>query len=347
MTRVRQSIGIYFGAVLTVLGQGFPAREYVYFGSRLIAVEARGNAGPNDLNYVAPAPNLRRMTMRFQISDPDGGADISQLNVMIGQWYSNMRTCYFHWVKAASTVYLNNGLYGGSEEWQPMSISAGSTNNVESENCKIYRSGTGVSTNGSTLELAVDIEMRAPLGGALNILVWGRDNAQVEIGWEHMGTYTPTNLGGATAVTMLNGPPGSSTMQFQFHVPDPDGARNMSQLNIIVNNALSTSGGCYFVLVTFENQVWLNNGKAGALEDWSYLSLDSGSPPSITSDYCTVYYSGTSHAPVSGDPTKLGVTITVEFKPTMAGPGRGVWAWTRDMHLVSLGWIPLATWTIP
>ncbi|MFN0101992.1 MAG: hypothetical protein ACKV2U_07875 [Bryobacteraceae bacterium] len=347
MTRIRRFFTIYLAALTTVWGQSSPIREYVYFGTRLVAVEARGNLGPNDLNYVAPAPSLRRMTMKFQISDPDGGANVSQLNVIVGREFGNLRSCYFHWTKWNNTFYLNNGLYGGSEAWLPLFLGTGGTGDVESENCKIYRSGTATAVSGAAFELTVDIEMRAALGGTLNIWTWGRDNDMVEIGWEHVGTYTPTNVGGPTAITLLNGPPGSSTVQFQYHVTDPDGGRNMFQLNTMVNTSFGNVGGCYFVVQTLHNQVWLNNGKAPPLENWDYFSLDSGTPTSISSDFCTITVAGTGHAPLGSDPNKLAITINVQFKPAMAGSGKQVWNWTRDMADVGFGWVNLATWTIP
>ncbi len=328
------------------LGQASPAREYTYFGSRLVAVDVRGNVGPNDLSYVAPpSQGLRRMTMKFSISDPDGGANTAQLNVIIGQWFNNTRTCYFHWVKWNNTFYLNNGLYGAAEQWLPMSMASGAGADVQSDNCKVYRNTTSVSVTGTKRELTVDLDLRAPLGGDLNVWSWGRDDNGLDIGWEHQGIYVPQNFGSATAIEMQNGAPDANrNVTFQFHVPDPDGARNMYQLNVLVNSAFDAQASCYFVVQTLNNGVWLYDG----VSSWnSVLSFDTQSPASIESNYCKITLAGSGHAPLVSDPNKLVVTANVQFKAAMSGANKHVWVWTRDMAMVGYGWLDKATWTIP
>jgi hypothetical protein len=83
------------------------------------------------------------------------------------------------------------------------------------------------------------------------------------------------------------------------------------------------------------------------LEAWAILSLDAGTPASITSDYCTLTLAGSSHAPVPGEASKLAVNVNVQFKPTMAGPGKLIYAAAADMQDVWIGFLHLATWTIP
>jgi hypothetical protein len=351
MGRLTRAITLLLAVNAAVRGQGSPVREYIYFGNRQVAVEARANEGPNDLNYIAPAPNQRMaVTMAFEISDPDGGINTQQLNVIFGWNFTNMRTCYFHWVKQTDTLYLNNGKYGAAEEWKPLPLDVNSTvTSVESDNCRVHKSGTGVTVTGNTRKLTVSLDVLAPMGGALGIWVWGRDDALLDIGWEYMGTYTPSNAGAPSAITMLNpGQPAGSTVQMQFQVTDPDGGGNVRQVNVLVNSSITGVGGCHFVLERLTNTIWLLNGKAPPLEDWvGYLSLDPGSPALIASDFCALTLAGSGHSAVAGDSSKLAVTLNVQFKPPMAGAGKNVYALAIDMADTYIWFQNLATWTIP
>jgi hypothetical protein len=339
-----------------LLGQ--KAKQYVYFGGRLVAVENLNisaiNRAPSDLSLGPAQQNMRRTTLELRATDLDGGANIMQMNVVIGPWYNAIRTCYFYYTRPSHTISLNNNTGDG---FLDLNLNAAGPAHVENDWCRIHRQNTAVTTSGDNFALQLDIEFKPFLGGPslgapnepLYIWSWARDYGMAAVGWVQAGNYTPGNSGGPNGLSAeLTDNPDKRRIIAKFRSSDPDGGRNVFQINSLLSTIGYTvgTGSCLLVYNAVNNYLYLYSAPTQSPPDtWLEMPLDAWSNvQQMETDSCIVRRSGTGL--YDTDATTIELRVNLEFKQAMTGTMQ-VWNWSRDMANVGFGWQLTASSQLP
>lgn len=166
-----------------------PAREHIYIGGRLVAIETLPD-GPNvppTVDWVNPASGSgSNQVFTFRYSDADGYDDILFAHVIIRQTLSGTNSCYSYYHQGQGAFYLRNDANTG---WHGP-LTPGTSQTVENSQCRINGLGTTVSGQGSELTTQLDLTFMGSYSGTKTI--WGnvRDYAGPAVGWKTLGTWT-------------------------------------------------------------------------------------------------------------------------------------------------------------
>ncbi len=135
------------------------------------------------------------------------------------------------------------------------------------------------------------------------------------------------------------------TQSFTFTFQDPNGASNLTVLNVLINNAIDGRNSCYLAYVpsgTSTGTLLVVNDAGDAGGPFAG-SLQVPSVGNAGNSQCTVVGTGTS-ASMSGD--TLTLTLVMSFSASYSG-NRVVYAAARNLGGHNSGWRAKGVWTVP
>jgi hypothetical protein len=164
--------------------QGFnpsnPAREYIYFRGKLIAMESLTSQAPAPVDYSPPGGTFSGPggVFKVRISDPNGAANLYQTNIMLGTNLDPATTCFAYYHYLWSNIYLYEP---GTGTWSaPMSLAPGSSGptQLDSTRCTLYKANSGssfVPNQPTVAELSLNITIKNTVANPINIWTWTSD----------------------------------------------------------------------------------------------------------------------------------------------------------------------------
>ncbi len=302
-----------------------------------LTINGGASSGPPTVVSVTPnSGSGSAQTFAFAFSDSNGAADISSLQIDINAALAVSGACYFYYSRSANAIYLAND----AGAWQG-ALTIGVAGTTQNSQCSLDVGASSVITSGANLTLNLALSFKAGFAGAKNIFVLVQ-NATQNSGWVQRGTWTAT-VGSSTTSTSPPVPvsvtpsSGSGSAQtFAFAFSDPNGAADISSLQIDINAALAVSGACYFYYSRSANAIYLANdagawqgaltiGVAGTTQN-SQCSLDVGASSVITSG------------------ANLTLNLALSFKAGFAG-AKNIFMLVQNATQNS-GWVQRGTWTV-
>jgi hypothetical protein len=288
-------------------------------------------------------------TFSVTVTDNNGFADLSVVDVIVNSVLDGTRACYFAVVPASSTsgyVYLvDDAGDGGYVAGSPMPVPSGSS--LQNSQCTIVGTDSSVAGNGNTLSVRVAVMFAPGFAGNNVVYVAARDNTQ-NTGWQAMGTW---NVPGAAPTGPAVGgmTPGrsvapSSGQTYSFAFTDTNGYTDLAVLDIIANSVLNGGSACYIAFVPVsatDGYVYLvDDAGDGGYAPGSPILLSSGG--AVQNSQCSINTTGSS-ALGSGNGLTLNLAIT--FLPGFAG-NRAFYLAARN-NTSSSGWQPVGSVNVP
>jgi len=283
-------------------------------------------------------------TFTFTLSDPNGYADITQVNIFINAPLAAANGCwvtYARWSNSFSLANDNAAGYAGD-------VVPGSSTLVQNSQCILSGAGTSATGSGNILTLSLALSFKpafAALGSGptKSIVVYAVDSAGFGSGWAQLGTWTvPT---GNLAPSLLSVSPSSgsgASQTFTFTLSDPNGYADITQVDIFINAPLAAANGCWVTYARWSNSFSLaNDNAAGYAGD-----VVPGSSTLVQNSQCILSGAGTS---ATGSGNILTLSLALSFKPAFAamgsGPTKTVAVYAVDAHGLGSGWLQ-STWTV-
>jgi len=167
-----------------LMSQGFtassPAREYIYFGGKLVAMESVTSQAPAAVIYSPPNGTFSGPGGVFKVivSDPNGAANLYQTNVMLGTSLDAATSCFLFYQHQWNQVFLYDPSTANWSAAMSLTPGVGSTTQLDSSLCTLFKTSSGgayVSNQPTQFELSLNITLKPALANPVNIWTWVGD----------------------------------------------------------------------------------------------------------------------------------------------------------------------------
>jgi hypothetical protein len=297
------------------------------FGSHRPAVVSVNPASGASLDQV----------FTFTYSDSYGYAYLDVMNVLINTNFGTASACYLAYNRSLNVIYLldnaGTGLLTG--------VTPGSSLSASNSQCTIYGSGSSATGSGTNLTLKLHLGFTQAFMGVKSVFAAATDTVAASSGWQTMGTWTVTPSSNSAPVAVSASPTAGQTSAstFTFTFSDADSYRDLSVMNILINNFLDGRHACYVAYSQPLNTLYLVNDTGDGL----LTALPLNGSGSVGNSQCTINGTGSS---VTTSGNTLTLKLSVTFTSSFAG-NKIFYLAARDLLDNNSGWQALGTWTVP
>ena len=275
-------------------------------------------------------------TQTFQAvySDPDGAGDLNVVQLLVNSGLNGANGCYLLYNPSLALLTLANDAGNGSAGIAAL----GSPGQLANSRCAVDLAASTASAVGTDLTLRLALSFTPAFAGAKNVYLWAGDKRGGVAGWQAMGTWTAT--GNRPPFFSLLSPQSGrgSTQTFRVVYSDPDGAGDLSVVQLLVNNGLSGAYGCYLLYDASSARLTLANDAGNGSAGIAAL----GSPGQLANSRCAVNLAASSASAVGTD---LTLQLALSFTAAFFGP-KTIYLWAGDKRGGVAGWLALGSWTV-
>ncbi|MEZ5355752.1 MAG: hypothetical protein R2762_24220 [Bryobacteraceae bacterium] len=314
-------IGMALAAVVSCYAQT-PAKEYVYLGGRLLAIESTAPTVPagtppqtGTVNFPSSAAVNQAATITATFTA--GASSIDQAVIIFNEDVWGWRGCYVGYNPSA-------GFFLASDEFNPMvppyapywlGPSLPQSNSFCTLNAGSSANPTGPIGPGQSVTVTFNITFKSALAGTSGVFAAVADTAGGSSGFISKGTITATPAGNAAFVSSVtpNSASGSGAA-FVLSSTDVDTDRNVAWtlLNIVAPN----STNCALMFISFTKGFYVSND---AYNGWNGIQSQNNSR-------CTLVVSGTQE---ESQATLGNALLSVTFNTTFS---TGTWSGPRELY---------------
>ncbi len=290
---------------------------------------------PTTVSVTPGSGSGTSQTFTFVYSDPSGYASITAAQAIINNALVTTAACYVSYRPGSNLIYLATD--AGNAWLSPVTI--GTTGSLQNSQCTVDASKSSASGSGNTLTVNLAITFQSTFTGARNVYMEVYDNSG-DSGWLQRGTWTvPSGSAGAPAAVSVSPSSGNGTSQtFTFVFSDPNGYAALSGAQVLINNTLSASSGCYLLYSPATRALYLGNDAGSG---W-LPAMTPGTGTVVQNSQCSVDPAKSS---ATGSGNNLTLTVALTFQSTFTG-ARNIYMDAYDSAGDS-GWQQRGTWTIP
>jgi uncharacterized membrane protein len=228
----------------------------------------------------------------------------------------------------------SNQLYLKSDDgktWSPGQL-LGTTGTLSNSQCSVDLSTTTAVASGNNVTVSPAITFKAGFTAGLQIYVLVADVPGLTSGWQRMGWWmvgaTTETAPSAVSVTPSFGY--GTSQQFSFVASSPEGAANLSWVEMVFNTSLSHVNGCSLHYSVAGNQLYLKSDDGKAWGPGQSL----GTAGTLSNSQCSVDLSTTT-AVASGNNVTVSPAIT--FKAGFRA-GLRIYMLVADVPGLTSGW---------
>lgn len=151
----------------------------------LLLTAALYGAAPTTVSVSPTSGSASSQVFTWVVSDTDGGTNITTVYSLINVTSTNTGACYVITNRSAGTMSLDGGNSGAA-----MTPGSGSTD--EHSNCKVYMTGSSITTGATTVTAVINVEFKTAFAGAKNLYLAVSDATPTFVGFNDMGDFTAT-----------------------------------------------------------------------------------------------------------------------------------------------------------
>ncbi len=273
----------------------------------------------------------------FKYSSTGGFANLSALYALFNSSLSATAGCVPVYLAATNSLYLYND--AGNAVLGPLTPGAAGT--LANSQCSINLATSSASGSGNTLSLNLAVTFTSAFKGPQTIYGYAADKANMNSGWQTLGTWTASGGGGQpSAPTADSVTPNASTggiQNFAFKFSSPNGYQYLNIVYGEFNSTQSAVNGCVPVYIVSGNSLYLYNDAGNAVLG----PITPGAAGTLSNSQCSINGSGSS---VSGS----GNTLTLNLATTFTGTFKGkqtIFGYAADSGGMNSGWQSLGSWT--
>jgi hypothetical protein len=290
-------------------------------------------SGPPAAVSVTPASgNGLTQTFAFAFSDGKGYAAIVSAQILINTPMTGTSGCYLLYQRASNSLYLTND---AATVWQTP-VTLGQSGTLQNSQCSVNSAASSVTASGTSLTLNLALTFQSAFAGSRDIYMEVYDGTE-DSGWQQRGTWTVPASGPPAAVSVTPASGSGASQTFAFAFSDPGGYAAIVTTQIVINSALSTSGGCYFLYQRASNALYLSNDAGSAWQS----PVTPGQNGAAQNSQCSVDAAASS---VTATGTSLTLNLAIGFQSAFAG-AQNVYMEVYDGAGDS-GWQQRGAWTV-
>ncbi|HZU24736.1 MAG TPA: Ig-like domain-containing protein, partial [Bryobacteraceae bacterium] len=295
------------------------------------------SAGAGPPTVVSVSPNSgsgTSVTFTAVYSDPNGVADLNQLQLLVNTGVSAANACYLSYYPQTNRLYLRND--AGTSLLSPALTPGSGT--VSNSQCTLNGAGSSFSVSGNNVTLKVALSFSSSVVGAQNVYLYATGFSGQNSGFVQKGSWTPSaGVGPPSVVSLTPSNASGSSVTFTAVYSDPNGASDLSQVQFLVNTALTGSNACYVSYYPKTNLLYLRSDAGSALLS---PALVPGGAGTVSNSQCTLNGAGSSFS-ISGNNLTLNVAVT--FSGSFSGSHK-VYLYATGFSGQSSGFVQKGSW---
>jgi len=291
-------------------------------------------SGPPATVSVTPASGSgNSQAFTFAFSDPKGYSTIVSTQIVINNILSTANGCYLLFYRSTNAIYLTND---AGTAWQNP-VTLGQSGTLQNSQCSVNPLSSSASGSGNNLTVNLALTFQAAFGGAKNIYMEAYDGTS-DSGWQQRGSWTVPSSGPPATVSVTPSSGSGSSQTFGFAFSDPAGYSAIVSAQLLINNPMTTSGGCYLLYSRSTNSLYLTNDAGTA---WQ-TPVTLGQSGTLQNSQCSVNPLSSS---ASGSGNNLTVTLILTFQAAFGG--------TKNIYMEvydgtgDSGWQQRGSWAVP
>jgi hypothetical protein len=293
-------------------------------------------APPSGITISPPTGSAYAQTFTIAATDPNGQADIAQMEVLFNVSLNPAGACYVRYTRSTDTLALLND--AGSS---PVgSGKPGTAAALQNGQCVVNLAGSAASGVGTTFTLTLAVVFRAAFAGSHQIFAQATDAGGLQLSFLAVGTRDLPSVPQPPAPLFVTPSSGSGSQQaFSFTYADPNGAADVFLAQMLFNSVLNTNNACWVQYYRNTNELRLLNDSSSAF----FGPLTPGGAGSVSNSQCTLMASGSA---VTSSGALLTVTVNLFFRTSFAG-ARNAYTTVRDNGSLFTDWAAVGMWTVP
>ena len=286
------------------------------------------NGGAPTDPAVTPSASTRASeTFAIQVSDPNGAADVQYFEFAITDYLGAAARCQIYADAQTNWIWLLND---SNSSWLGP-VAAGSATVLSNSRCSLVAAQSGFSRAGNIATMNLRLDFASSFTGAKQVFVAAGDLGRMALPWTKSATWT----GGAKQAPqnpLLSPASSSSSKQlYTIQVADPDGAQDISFVQLAFTDYLGSTASCQIYADARANWIWLLNDNNS-----SWLGpAAAGSANVLSNSRCSVAAAQSSFGAAG---TIASITLSITFPPSFTG--------TKQIYVTGgdIGGLPMA-WT--
>ena len=326
------------GAFAYVAMQGSNIVPVIATATNTVVANITVGNGPRSVAFV-PSPSVLSATPNpasglsktFALTSTDvyGASDLGLVEVMFTSEVSASNSCAVFYAPSTNLVHLLDDAGTGTS-----SITPGS-GTLSNSQCSIAGSATSVVTSGNNLTFNLAVTASSTYTGRHSIFMFAEDTRGANAGWVNKGTWTPSANQPPAMFSVTPDPASGLSNTFALMYSDPNGASDLSLVEVIFNSTVSPVNSCEVLYFPGINLLYqLNDAGTG----FSSITPGSGT---LSNSQCSIAGSGTSVVRSGGNLTlNLDVTASSTFTGT-----KNIFMFAEDGSAAHTGAVNAGTWT--
>lgn len=327
--------------VPSLLSQGLspssPSKEFVRFGSRVLAVDRGGSstvATPSSATVTPASGSTDYVAMAVNVYNSSGYTNTEWIQTAVNNTLTSVNSCYTYFNRPANLLYLMND--AGTQWLTPVQPGSVGTY-AENSRCRVDGGGTSFSGEGTNAKLSIKFSFSIGFAGSKNSYVAAGQPSGSYGGWWTTGTWSVPSTGQIPRVMSVAPANGSgSAGTFRISSVKNDGLANTKWIQLIINNTLSASYACHIYYDQLSNSILLNNDTA---TNWVGSGVI-GSGTVLENSQCRILLAQSSRTSAY---TTADLNVRIEFKSGFAG-GKTLYATSGDFAENYVYWSNFGTW---
>jgi len=319
------------------LSPATPAKEFVRFGSRVVAVDRGGSssvATPSSATVSPSSGSTDHASLAVNVYNSSGYTNTEWIQTAVNDTLTSINSCYTYYHRPSNLLYLMND---AGTDWLPAFHPGDVGAYAENSRCRIDGGGTSFSGEGTSAKLTIKFTFNIAFAGSKNTYVSAGQPSGSYGGWGTVGSWSVPGTAQIPLVMSVSPANGSgSAGTLKISTVKNDGLANIKWIQLIVNGTLSSSNACHIYYDQSSNSIFLNNDSASS---W----VGSGVPGSGTileNGQCRIILSQSSRTSAL---TTTDLNVRIEFKPGFAGAKR-LYATAGDFAENYVYWADFGSW---
>jgi hypothetical protein len=293
-------------------------------------------AGPPAIVSLSPNAGAgTSVTFRAVYSDPNGAADLNQVQLQVNTSQSGANACYVSYQPQGNLLYLYNN--DGTALSTP-ALTPGVAGTVSNSQCTLNAGSSSITMAGNSLTLNAALSFSGTVEGLQSVYLYAAGLSGQNSGWVKEGTWMPNPSVGPPAIVSVSPNTGTgASVTFQAVYSDSNGAGDLSTVLLQVNTVQSSGNACYVYFQPQSNSLYLYNNAGNTLLT---PALTPGVAGTVSNSQCTLN-AGSSSVTTSGNDLTLSVELS--FSGTVLG-SQSVYLYAAGLSGQNSGWVKEGTW---
>jgi len=272
----------------------------------------------------------KQITATFK--DNNGASEINTAYVLVNAALTGVGGAYIRYDRGVNRLYLMND---SGTSWLG-GLAPGAAGTITNSQCTVNCAQCSATVSGIDFTLGLSITFKAAFAGVRKVYMYASSTAGQNTGWMQKSTLAvyaasasaPVDYSVSTAAATIST---SAPMAYTAIYTDANGGWDIRTAHMLINTALTGTGGVYLYYSRDANLLYLRNDANTA---WS-AGIAPGTAGTLSNARCTVSCASSS---VAVSATSLTLKLVITPAPAFAG-SKNIYLYSLDRGGLNSGWV--------